>query len=200
MLDQSATLARMRDDLHKRVPAPPKIQRWVRLACRPADRDRSADALQEAATDFAQHELSKAFIANLRSQISSGVRGLFEPLPDAASVSDIGGKGTALEQSVLSATKRLISEGFDYNGVFDRALAESVDDRVDAHLRAAEAVLRGERDRQALTVIRQLRSDRTRLDVNSVVTSVVSRQQRGTPSSRLSPDENLLPSRPGNGR
>jgi hypothetical protein len=183
----------MRDDIHKRVPAPPKFQFWVRCAVRPADWARSWDAMNDAILDTANRELSRPFLHKIQDRLTGGVQDLFRPLGSVSDPREIGGKGTPLECSVLDTAKRLLSEKAEPGSILSQAIGDALVEPLGAHTRAADVVLRGSHDAQALAGIGQMQADCARVEIDKLAHAVLSESGPARPSRhKLSPDEDLL--------
>lgn len=162
----------MRDDIHKRVPRPPAVQRWVRLTVNDADRlaDRGVDALQSATVDVCRRELSRAFVQELNKALN-GPSGLFGHLADAASPRDVHGRGGPAEWEVLNEAKRLLAIGIHPQSVGQRAIEMTLRNRVDADIRVTAAVL-PRQDKKTAIVLESMKSDARRLDFQALAESV----------------------------
>src|SRR3546814_20109556 len=100
----------MRDDIHKKVPRPPAVQKWVRNAVNDADRaaDRSFGALGDAILDFVKREISSKFVAALCHELSKPPE-LFQPLLDATSPRYLNWRCWPVECELLPSAKRRIA-------------------------------------------------------------------------------------------
>lgn len=150
----------MRDDIHKKVPRPYRVQQWVKRAVNDADRlnGRSLAALDDAIRDACNREISDAFRRGLLQALASPP-GLFGPLGDVSSARDLGSRGGHLEAEILSETKRLIARGGPIDTVAVAALTGIIEARVQADIRAAAPVLLATRDRKAWAVVNQMKAD-----------------------------------------
>lgn len=166
----------MRDDIHKTVPRPPAVQRWIRLAVNDADRlaDRGFDGLQMAMRDTCRRELSPSFVQELHKALS-GPSGLFGHLSDAASPRDLQGRGGPVEWEVLSEAKRLVAVGAQPQSVAQRAIETAMRNRADADIRVTAAVL-PRRDKKTPVVLESMKSDASRMDYRALAESVCSGQ------------------------
>jgi hypothetical protein len=166
----------MRDDIHKTVPRPPAVQRWVRLTVNDADRlaDRGFDGLQAAMRDMCRRELSPSFVQELRKALS-GASGLFGPLSDAASPRDLHGRGGPAEWEVLNEAKRLIAKGVQSQSVARRAIEAAIGNRADADIRVTAAVL-PRWDKKTSVVLESMKSDARRMDYGALAESVCNGQ------------------------
>src|SRR5258705_10593674 len=102
----------MRDDIHKKVPRPYRVQQWVKRAVNDADREsgRSVPALDDAIADTCRREISEPFRRALLRELKT-TPGLLIPLANVSSPRDLGSIGGHLEAEVLSETKRLLACG-----------------------------------------------------------------------------------------
>jgi hypothetical protein len=166
----------MRDDIHKTVPRPPAVQRWVRLAVNDADRlaDRGFDGLQAAMRDTCRRELSPSFVQELHRALG-GPGGLFGHLSDAVSPRDLRGRGGPAEWEVLNEAKRLIAVGGQSQSVAQRAIETVMRNRADADIRVTAAVL-PRRDKKTLVVLESMKSDASRMDYGALAESVCNGQ------------------------
>jgi hypothetical protein len=149
--------------------------------------------MNEAILDTANRELSRPLLRKIQDRLTGGVQDLFGRLDSVSDPREIGGKGTPLECSVLDTAKRLLSEKAEPTSVLNQAIGEALIERLDAHIRAAEVVLRGSDDAQALAGIGQMQTDRALLEIDKLTHSVLNENGPARPSRhKLSPDENLL--------
>lgn len=149
----------MRDDIHKRVPRPPCVQRWVKLSVNDADRanGRSIEALRASIQNTCGREISSSFLQGIRAELS-GASGMFKPLEMAGSARQVGGRGGHLETEVFNEVKRLLGRGDRGDGALVNALAGALENRCQADIRATQAVL-PPRDPKTGIVLRQMRKD-----------------------------------------
>jgi hypothetical protein len=126
----------MRDDIHKKVPRPYRVQKWVKCAINDADREhgRSLSALDDAIVDACRREISDAFRRELVKALQAP--GLFGPLGNVHSPRDLGSIGGHLEGEILSETKRLLACGHAPSTAAQAALAGVLKARVEADIRA----------------------------------------------------------------
>lgn len=193
----------MRDDIHKRVPKPPAVQKWVRLSVNDADRrtDRPFDALQDAMRDTCRRELSPTFVGALVQALNAPAE-LFGHLNDAASPRDLGGRGGTAEWEVLSEAKRLIAKGTQPQLTAHAAIASVMKTRVDADIRVTAAVF-PRRDIKTPVVLDSMKADARRVDFHAFADSVCNGQVY-EPRSRARPaidlDGDMRGTRSGGGR
>jgi hypothetical protein len=120
----------MRDDIHKSVPRPPKVQRWVKRAARESDRlaGRSAAALQEALAEMSMREIRSSLMA----QVELGQAEMF------------GWGGTPIERQLYSDFERLAATGANRKEALCAALAGVLESRAesDTSRRASPSCLR----------------------------------------------------------
>ncbi len=163
----------MRDDIHKKVPRPPSIQRWVRLSVSDADRlaGRPFDALNRAQLDACRREIAPAFIREFVAELNS-TPGLFGHLASAHSPRDLGGQGGPLEMDILSEAKRLVAMRLPPMTVAALAIANVMELRAQADIRAAAAVF-PVRDPKSVVVLNSMRDDVRRADFRGLGESVV---------------------------
>lgn len=185
----------MRDDIHKRVPRPPKVQRWVRLALREADRlaDRSVGALEDAVRDACKSEISGGFLRGLQRYMDIDQTDLFGALGGVQSPRELGGDGSPMERAILSDCQRLTASGRSLQEAAQEALGDALRERSRADIRAAEPVLLPTRDPEAYRAIDQMKADVGKLDYRAIAAERLGLQERQPRSApALSPDENLL--------
>jgi hypothetical protein len=166
----------MRDDIHKRVPRPPKVQRWVRLSANDADRlaGRGFVGFQDAMRDTCRRDLSPGFIVELNKALS-GPSGLFGHLSDAASPRDLRGRGGPAEWEVLTEAKRLVATGVQPQVIMQRAIETAMKNRADADIRVTTAVL-PRYDKKSAVVLESMKSDAARMDYRALAESVCNGQ------------------------
>lgn len=184
----------MRDDIHKRVPRPPKIRRWVQYALREPDRlsGRSGLALEAASREVCK-EISRSFLRRLQKIIESDKSDLFNAVGGISSPRDIGGSGSAIERRILGDCQRAATSGSATNDIILGAVANALKDRSFADIRAAEPVLLPTRDQEARNAINQMRVDVGALDYRRIAAEHMGLQQRAPRvSTSISPDEDLL--------
>jgi hypothetical protein len=184
----------MRDDIHKKVPRPCRIQQWVKRAINDADREhgRSLSALADAIADTCQREISPAFRRELVKAVQAP--GLFGPLGDVDSPRDLGSMGGHLEGEILSETKRLLAGGHERDTAAQAALAGVLRARVEADIRATAPVLLATQDPKARVVLEHMRGDAAATNYDLHALNVLANAPRVAPSagSGLDADENLL--------
>ena len=185
----------MRDDIHKRVPRPPKVRRWVRLTLREADRlaGRTEGALEDAVRDACKSEISGGFLHGLQHYMHMDQRNLFGVLGGVQSPRDLGGDGSPMERAILSDCQLLTTSGRSLREAAQEAIAGALRERSHADIRAAEPVLLPTRDPEAYRAIDQMKADVDKLDYRAIAAErlgLQERQSRSVPT--LSPDENLL--------
>lgn len=158
-----ATL-RMRDDIHKYVPRPPAVRRWVQHCVSDADclNGRSLEALNDSMRDACARELPSKFIRGMQGELS-GQSGLFAPLETVTSIRQVGGSGRPLEVEVLSEARRLLALGAPGERVLIDAIAVALAGRCEADIRATKPVLPAN-DRKTPLVLNQMRDDVARVD------------------------------------
>ncbi|MDF0522193.1 hypothetical protein GPL17_35955 [Bradyrhizobium yuanmingense] len=166
----------MRDDIHKKVPRPPKVQRWVRLSVNDADRlaGRGFDGFQDAMHDACRRDLGAGFIAELKKALN-GPGGLFGHLSDAASPRDLRGRGGPAEWEVLTEAKRLVATGVSPQTIAQRAVETVMKNRADADIRVTAAVL-PRYDKKTAVLLESMKSDARRMDYKALAASVCSGQ------------------------
>lgn len=158
----------MRDDIHKKVPRPPSIQRWVRMAVNDADRlaDRPFEALRTAQADTCRREISPAFVREL-THVLNASPGLFGYLDSAMTPRDLSGRGGPAEMEILSEAKRLVACGMSPSSVAHSAIASTMRNRAEADIRATAAVLpRG--DAKTPVVLDAMRENARRVDYGAL--------------------------------
>lgn len=185
----------MRDDIHKRVPRPPKVQRWVQLALREADRlsGRSLEALEDAARHTARTEISGSFLRGLGQLMENNPSDLFGALGGIQSPREIGGRGSDMERRILGDCQRAALSSTPPQDAIVQAIADALRDSSHADIRAAEPVLLPTRDPEARRAIDQMKLDARVLDYHALAeecAGVRTREPR-RPAS-ISPEENLL--------
>jgi hypothetical protein len=186
----------MRDDIHKSVPRPPKVQQWVKCALREADRvtGRSVEALTVAMDDACRREVSSGFLNGVKAHLN-GLPDLFGPLNGVAHPRDIGGSGGQLEVDMLSCVQRRVAEGQTLGDAITQGFSEALSARNDADIRAAEPVLLGSDDPRARSGVGQMRKDAASIDYLAHA-KLLLEFQPGTGLNRhahpLSADEDLL--------
>jgi hypothetical protein len=169
----------MRDDIHKRVPRPPRVQRWVKYAARESDRlaGRSAQALKEVLVEVATRDIR----ASLFNQLQQGQAEMFTA--GAAST----------ERQIRQDFDRLVATGCERDEALSRAVAWTLQRRAQAELRAAEPVLLACNDKEARECLIQLRRDVANLDYRLLAEDRITSQLRVcSPIIPLSANENLL--------
>lgn len=183
----------MRDDIHKKVPRPYRVQQWVKRAVNDADREhgRSLPALDGAIVDTCRREISDVFRRKLMSALRAP--GLLGPLGDVHSPRDLGCVGGHLEAQILSETKRLLACGSSPDTAAQAAIAGLLKARVEADIRATAPVLLGTQDPKARSVLEHMRGDASSADYGKHARNVLAsdRALRSTPP-RVDADENLL--------
>ncbi len=185
----------MRDDIHKHVPRPPKVRRWVQRALREADRlaDRSVGALEDAVRDACKSEISGGFLRGLQRYMDIDQANLFGVLGGVQSPRELGGNGSPMERTILSDCQRLTASGRSLREAAQDAIADALRERSHADIRAAEPVLLPTRGPEAYRAIDQMKADVGKLDYRAIAAErlgLQARQPRSAPA--LSPDENLL--------
>jgi hypothetical protein len=186
----------MRDDIHKSVPRPAKVQQWVKCALREADRvaGRSVEALALAMDDACKREISSGFLTGVRTHLQ-GLPDLFGPLDGVAHPRDVGGTGGQLEVDMLSCVQRRVAEGQPLRDAITQGFSEALSARNDADIRAAEPVLLGSDDPRARSGVGQMRKDAASIDYLGHAESLLELQPGANvnrPAHRLSADEDLL--------
>jgi hypothetical protein len=186
----------MRDDIHKKVPRPYRVQQWVKRAVNDADREngRSLPALDAAISDACRREISEAFRRGLIRELQN-TPGLLVPLANVMSPRDLGSIGGHLEAEVLSETKRLLASGHSIDSAPIAALASALNARVQADIRATAPVLLATQDPKAAVVLNQMRQDARSADCEMHARNLLSSMDRV--SSRptresVSADEDML--------
>jgi hypothetical protein len=166
----------MRDDIHKRVPRPPAVQRWVRLSVNDADREggRSFDGLQAAAEDTCKREIGKGFVQNLLTALNRPDH-LFAPLSDVISPRDLNGRGGPAEAEVITECKRLMASGVSPQAAGAQAIETTMRNRIAADIRVTAATL-PQRDRKTPVVLDSMRADAQRLNYRALAESVCNGQ------------------------
>jgi hypothetical protein len=185
----------MRDDIHKRVPRPPKVQRWVKLALREADRlaDRTAGALEDAVHDACKSEISGGLLRGLLRYMNMDQSDLFGALGGVQSPRELGGDGSPMERTILSDCQRLTASGRSLREAAQEAIADALRERSHADIRAAEPVLLPTRDPEAYRAIDQMKADVGEFNYRAIAAERLGLQERQPRSApALSPDENLL--------
>ena len=183
----------MRDDIHKRVPRPPKVQRWVQCALRGADRisGQTLVALEDAVRDVCRSDISPRFVNELIECMETLRAELFGRLDESASSKELNGRGSPMEQRILSECQRLASSGGNTQLVI-HVIAAALKDRSKADVRAAEPVLLPTREQDAYRAIDQMKADVEKLDYRNIA-AVLGRSNRMRPQvAPVAPDENLL--------
>jgi hypothetical protein len=186
----------MRDDIHKSVLRPAKVQQWVKCSLREADRvtGRSVEALAVAMDDACKREISAGFLNGIKAHLQ-GLPDLFGPLDGVAHPRDVGGTGGQLEVDMLSCVQRRVAEGQPLRDATTQGFSEALSARNDADIRAAEPVLLGSDDPRARSGIGQMRKDAASIDYLGHAESLLELQPGPNingPAHRLSADEDLL--------
>lgn len=185
----------MRDDIHKKVPRPSKVQKWIKLCLRPADREagRSLEALGEALRDEFHQGISPGFRNGLIAQFE-GLPSLFSPLEFIHHPRDLGGIGTLLECSILNGITRRLAEGESPRDAIRNAGIDIATSRVESDIRCAEPILLGDSasNREGIS---QMQRDAAELNYDAIVGPALGlvspAANQSAKSSRLSPDEDL---------
>jgi hypothetical protein len=187
----------MRDDIHKSVPRPSAVQRWVRLSVNDADRvaDRPFDGLQNAMRDACRREIKPDFVRELNKALN-GPAQLFGLLSDVGSPRDLNGRGGPAEWEILGEAKRLCAKGVKPSDITQAAIASVMRNRIEADIRVTEAVL-PRFDRKTPIVLDSMRSDAKRTDFSTFAESVCNGQayEVRKPDRSLDLDGDMLPSR-----
>ena len=188
----------MRDDVHKSVPRPREVRRWVRRALRDADRlhGRSRDALEDAVRHVCSREVSGRFLEGLKGRVLGAEADLFGVIAGVQSPRELGGTGSPLERQVLSDCQRAIATGVVGREALIDALAKSLVERSRADVRAAEPVLLPEGCRHGIT---QMTADIATLDYRGIAAErlgLAEPAERKT-AGKISADEDLLARQPG---
>jgi hypothetical protein len=162
----------MRDDIHKKVPRPPAVQRWVRSTHNDADRQtgRAFDAFVECQRDTGRRDFSPTFVRNLVDQCARP-NNLLGPLSDVLTPRDLGGRGGPAEMETLSEAKRLLASGMASQDVPRAAIQSVLENRAQADIRATEAVL-PPRDRKTPVMLASMNADASRADYRAIAESV----------------------------
>jgi hypothetical protein len=186
----------MRDDIHKKVPRPYRVQQWVKRAVNDADREngRSLPALDAAIADTSRREISEAFRRGLIRELQN-TPGLLIPLANVMSPRDLGSIGGHLEAEVLSETKRLLASGHSIENAPIAALASALNARVQADIRATAPVLLATQDPKAAVVLNQMRQDARSADCEMHARNLLSSMDRvsSRPTRQsVSADEDML--------
>lgn len=176
----------MRDDIHKKVPCPPAVKRWVRCNVNDADRmsGRGYEAFLDCLRDIGRRELTPAFVRNLGQQCARPAD-LLGPLADVASPRDLGGRGGPAETETLTEAKRLLHSGMARTEVPQAAIACMLANRAQAYIRATAAELSA-RDSKTPVVLASMHSDAARVDYRQLAESVCNGEvyeRRGKASS-----------------
>lgn len=183
----------MRDDIHKKVPRPRSVQRWVKRAINDADREhgRSLIALEDAIADTCRREISNDFRRGLLRRLREP--GLLAPLGDVHSPRDLGSTGGHLENDILSDAKRFLASGLSPERSTEAALAGALKRRVESDIRATAPVLIGTKDPKARAVLEQMRRDATSADYQKHVRLVLGTESQAARPirSNLDPDEDM---------
>src|SRR5258708_24816839 len=126
----------MRDDIHKSVPRPPKVQQWVKCALREADRvtGRSVEALAVAMNDACKREISVGFLNGIKAHLQ-GLPDLFGPLDVVAHPRDVAGTGGQLEVDMLYCLHRRVAEGLPLRDAFTQRSGDALSAVLDTQLR-----------------------------------------------------------------
>lgn len=184
----------MRDDIHKKVPRPSKVQKWIKLSLRPADRaaGRSLEALGDAMRDAFRKEVSAGFRNGLTTHLD-GLPSLFSPLELVHHPRDLGGMGSFLECDILNGVKRQLAEGENLRDAIRNAGIEAAQMRADSDIRCAEPVLlaNSSSNREGIA---QMQRDAGDLDYGAIVGPALGIEQIAAsqrPAMKLSPDEDL---------
>ncbi|MER8446556.1 hypothetical protein NKH52_25540 [Mesorhizobium sp. M1066] len=185
----------MRDDIHKEVPRPAKIQKWIKLCLRPADRNtgRTVDALSDALRDAFRQEVTSGFRNGIVAALE-GLPSLFSPLELVDHPKDLGGIGSVMECNILNCIKRRVAEGEDLRNAIWNAGIEMAASRVDSDIRCAEPILLAD-SKSNRHGIAQMQNDAADVDYGSIVGAALGLGQTSGSArsgSRLSPDEDLL--------
>lgn len=185
----------MRDDLHKKVPRPPKVQTWVKRCLNDADRfsGRSGAALHDAIHDTCNRDISSSFRKNLAEKVSAPT-GLFSPLEGINSPRDLGSPGSHLESEVLCRTKRLLEAGVEAKLAVAKAYESALKVSVDADIRATAPVFAAERLSDATAILKHMRSDAAGVDYPAIVEKLCIPQTAFKPirpRKTIAADENL---------
>jgi hypothetical protein len=193
----------MRDDIHKKVPRPYRVQQWVKRSVNDADRlnGRALEALNDAIRDYCNREISPSFRLGMKRKLESAPS-LFGPLSDVDSPRDVGGRGGPLEADALSETKRLIASGQAPQVAFEQAVARVCQERVQADIRATEPALLKTRDPKAKTVLSHMQGDASKAAYAEIAREVCdggSRVPQNRAQRKLSADEDLLGGRAAGG-
>jgi hypothetical protein len=154
----------MRDDIHKYVPRPPAVRRWIQRCVSDAERrnGRSFAALSDLVGDACASELPRKFIEGMQRELSGG-SGLFSALETVTSIRQVGGNGRPLELEVLSETQRQLALGTSPESALVEAITVALDGRCQADIRATKPVL-PVNDRKTPVVLAQMRDDAARFD------------------------------------
>ncbi len=186
----------MRDDIHKKVPRPPQVQKWVKRSINDADRQngRSLDALNDAIDDMRKREISSAFLRGMIREVSA-TPNLFGPLGHVETARDVGGRGGHLESEIFSETKRMIAGGQKPEAAFQTATADALRGRVLADIRLTEPVLLGTRDAKAAVVIAHMKIEAERASYTAFAKRMCGEAAAEMPSrssGTLTLDDDLL--------
>jgi hypothetical protein len=186
----------MRDDIHKKVPRPYRVQQWVKRAVNDADRKngRSLPALDATIADTCRREISEAFRRGLIRELQN-TPGLLVPLANIMSPRDLDSIGGHLEAEVLSETKRLLASGHSIDSAPIAALTSALNARVQADIRATAPVLLATQDPKAAVVLNQMRQDARSADCEKHARNLLSSTDRisSRPTRQsVSADEDML--------
>ncbi|NJM36317.1 MAG: hypothetical protein HC850_18300 [Rhodomicrobium sp.] len=187
----------MRDDIHKSVPRPREVQRWVKHATREADRlaGRSRAGLEDAVRLVCNRELSDRFIDSLRDRVLDGTGDLFGVIAGVRNPRELGGTGSHVERQVLSDCQRVVAEGRSGQEALTDALANVLTERSRADVRAAEPVLLPEGGRH---VIAQMNEDIRAVDYRAIAAERYGfKEGPDRNNNSISADEDLLAGQPG---
>ncbi len=185
----------MRDDIHKRVPRPRKVQRWVQFALREADRlnGRTLGALEDAQREVSRQEISDSFLRGLRRQAESETTDLFGLLGGVQSPRDIGGAGGPVERFILAECQRAVASGRELRDALPDALADALKERARADIRAAEPVLLPTQETEAFKAIEQMKEDVERVNLRAIARERLGLAEREPRAiATVSADEDLL--------
>jgi hypothetical protein len=183
----------MRDDIHKKVPRPPSVQKWVKRAVNDADREhgRSLPALDDAIADTCRRGISQAFRRNLLRELRASPN-LFGPIENVNSPRDLGSVGGHLEAEFLSETKRLLACGHSIDSAPVSALAGVLRARVQADIRAATPVLLATLDPKARIILDRMHRDAAAVDCEKHARTVLSQESVSQTRQRVDADEDML--------
>ena len=191
----------MRDDIHKSAPVPPAWRFVVKYSTREADREaRAEEAANRAMLKDCQQEVSETYLNELKRRCGDRQSVMFNgKVDELKSVTQLGGSGTVLEQSVLDNVCRLGQTAQLSPELLTQAVTDALASRGEARSRAMVGHVLKDGGKGAQDCVKALKSAVGSVGFRQIAEALI--QGNGkvkVPRSKkgVGLDENLLPKKP----